>query len=635
MYGQNGMDKLHSREQSVSERGNPIDAHKSGKTTETRPRDAQQKTIEFHAANGFSKSNESTTVRHANSPETSADSVPIDDPEPMVVDEDALIAERRRKREMIRAKLLEAKNNTGQDPPLLQKALLGNASRPATPSVNSPAGRSERSISPNVTAPDTPAQNSNPESPRAFILDNDEDLTKVQGENQPINVGDSQFAADYDPTQDMEEDRARELRRLHNTDEPANPGDEVKDAHRTILPSESQAEGHKPAAKAKKDFDMFAEDDDDMFAEESVAESSVAVDAPEGRELDVSMLDDWDDEHGYYRVIVGELMVGRYHIKAYLGKGMFSEVVQARDNMTGNLVAIKIIRNKEMMRKAGFKEMAILKKLHEQDAKLTKHLVRLEGHFEHKGHLCMVFEHLSMNLRDLMKKKTGKDGFSLDAVRSFASQMFIGLMLLKKCKIMHADLKPDNMLVDDSFKSLKICDLGSAADIAENNEATPYLVSRYYRAPEIILGMRYDYPIDMWSIGVTLFEMWTGKFLFKGNTNNHMLRLIMECRGKFSPKMLKKCSLASEHFNFDAAFKSYEKDAFDKDVVKYIHFVKPTPGLDLKSRILEAAKGMNNSAQMKQVNLLADLLDRCLTLNPEKRITPADALKHPFISQKI
>jgi serine/threonine-protein kinase PRP4 len=115
------------------------------------------------------------------------------------------------------------------------------------------------------------------------------------------------------------------------------------------------------------------------------------------------------------------------------------------------------------------------------------------------------------------------------------------------------------MQVNDSRNMLKICDLGSASDASEN-EITPYLVSRFYRAPEIILGMPYDFAIDVWSVGCTLYELYTGKILFTGRTNNQMLRSIMDCRGKFTIKMLKRAQFAHLHFDEMANFRSVEQD---------------------------------------------------------------------------
>jgi len=130
---------------------------------------------------------------------------------------------------------------------------------------------------------------------------------------------------------------------------------------------------------------------------------------------------------------------------------------------------------------------------------------------------------------------------------------------------------------------LKICDLGSASDASEN-EITQYLVSRFYRAPEIskyllgfvymrrlliaieVLGMPYDFGIDVWSIGCTLFELYTGKILFTGRSNNQMLRAIMECRGKFSHKVLRKAQFAGFHFDDLLNFRSVERDKLTGNV---------------------------------------------------------------------
>lgn len=120
------------------------------------------------------------------------------------------------------------------------------------------------------------------------------------------------------------------------------------------------------------------------------------------------------------------------------------------------------------------------------------------------------------------------------------------------------------MQVNETRNVLKICDLGTAIDRSDaataHTEITPYLVSRFYRAPEIILGMPYDYAIDMWSIGCTLYELYTGKILFAGDSNNQMLKAIMEIRGKFSAKLYKRGELSHLHFDEVGNFVSAEQD---------------------------------------------------------------------------
>lgn len=533
------------------------------------------------------------------------------------LDEAARLEARRKRREAIKAKY------RGQDALRIQ-ALHQGADSELTPSTPLSAAES----------PKSPAVEVSMETPESdFTVAKDEDLANATQPMEGVEK-DEPSAADYDPTHDMREERQRHDQRF-GEDVSSAAYDETKTTKQDVLIPEPQ-----PEAPAKDPFDMFAEDDDDMFAPEpeEQPEHASAKAIPKPKELDMAMLDNWDDPEGYYNVRLGELINGRYHVHQNLGKGMFSSVVRATDSRTNKYVAIKIIRNNDTMRKAGMKEIQILEQLLEADPDDKKHLIRFERYFDHKGHLCMVFENLSMNLREVLKKFGRDVGLNLRAIRAYAQQMFLGLSLLRKCNILHADLKPDNLLVNEQRSVLKICDLGSASS-ASDNEITPYLVSRFYRAPEIILGVPYDYAIDVWSIGCTLYELYTGKILFTGRNNNQMLRSIMECRGKFPPKFLRKGALTGNHFDDMLNFHSTEQDKLTGRVVtRILDFKKPTR--DLKSRLMgtggsggKGLKGMTDN-ETKELMQFVDLLDRCLSLNPEKRCTPLEALKHPFISRK-
>nr|GMD24474.1 serine/threonine-protein kinase prpf4B-like [Ipomoea batatas] len=117
-----------------------------------------------------------------------------------------------------------------------------------------------------------------------------------------------------------------------------------------------------------------------------------------------------------------------------------------------------MIRNNDTMYKAGMEELVILKKLVGADPEDRRH--------------CVL-------------KKFGRNiGLKLTAVRTYAKQLFISLKHLKNCGVLHSDIKPDNMLVNEANNVLKLCDFGNAM-FAGKNEITPYLVSRFYRAPEI------------------------------------------------------------------------------------------------------------------------------------------------------
>lgn len=209
----------------------------------------------------------------------------------------------------------------------------------------------------------------------------------------------------------------------------------------------------------------------------------------------LEIVDNVDDVEGYYRITPGEILDdGRYQITVTLGKGMFSAVVKAKvlkavgqerhQDVVGREVAIKVMRSQESMYVAGRKEAQVLKLLNDADPGDKKHIVRMERTFEHRGHFCIVTESMSMNLRDVIKR-FGKDvGLNMKAVRAYGHQMLLALSLMRRCNIVHADIKPDNVLVSENKAVLKVCDLGTAAEVS-SGEITPYLVSRFYRAPEI------------------------------------------------------------------------------------------------------------------------------------------------------
>jgi serine/threonine-protein kinase PRP4 len=109
-------------------------------------------------------------------------------------------------------------------------------------------------------------------------------------------------------------------------------------------------------------------------------------------------------------------------------------------------------------------------------------------------------------------------------------------------------VKPDNIMVTHDTKKIKLCDFGSCVSVEEAS-ITEYMVSRFYRAPEIMLGCSFDQGIDVWSAGVTLFELYTGRVMFPGRSNNEMIKLIMQTKGKVNSKLLKRGEFVSKHFN--------------------------------------------------------------------------------------
>ena len=377
----------------------------------------------------------------------------------------------------------------------------------------------------------------------------------------------------------------------------------------------------------EEDGDMFADTPDDEPVERERGNVGAQ---PKG------LSDNYDDAEGYYNFQVGEILADRYEVFATHGRGVFSSVLRARDVSSPGMkkdecpqVAVKVIRANDTMYKAGKMERVILKKLSQADPDGKKHCITMLDSFEYRNHLCLVFEPMDMNLRDLTKKYGRGIGLHINAVKVYAAQMFIALLHLQHCGVLHADIKPDNILVNESRTAIKICDFGSAM-FSGDNEITPYLVSRFYRSPEVILGLPYDHPMDMWSIGCVIYELFTGQILFKGRTNNEMLKLMMDVKGPFPKKMIKKAEFAFKHFDLNdanLAFSLEEQDLVTKQVVKRnINNPVKKEGFN---KLLS-----NHSDKKKKVTQLVDLLERIFVFEPEKRITPLQALNHPFIKEQ-
>ena len=408
-----------------------------------------------------------------------------------------------------------------------------------------------------------------------------------------------------------------------------------------------------------EDIDMFAEDGDEGAGAAGAGAGGIAV-GPGNARRPAGALggrghadDDAEDAEGYYNFRLGEVLLGRYEVSAHFGSGVFSSVLRcyALDGASAAAprpgeapaqqqhqppseqpaVAIKVIRNNEVMQRQAQTEIAILRKLAAADPAGRAHCVRFQEHFEYRGHVCLVFEALDMNLREVVKKYGRNVGINLKAVRLYAFQLLCALRLMRKCGVVHADIKPDNILVSEDRSCVKVCDFGSAM-FEGNNELTPYLVSRFYRAPEVMLGLRYGPPIDMWAIGCCLFEAFTGQILFPGRSNNEMLKRMMEYKGAFSKKMIKKGAFAEQHFDDsqEVTFLLVEEDRATQRPVRTL-VTNPKASKDF-FRSLQASSGAaSGSFVRKKLMQLADLLDKMLHLDPDRRIGVEDALQHPFI----
>jgi dual specificity tyrosine-phosphorylation-regulated kinase 1 len=155
-----------------------------------------------------------------------------------------------------------------------------------------------------------------------------------------------------------------------------------------------------------------------------------------------------------------------------------------------------------------------------------------------RKHQCLVFEMLSYNLYELLKN-TKFRGVSLALVRKFAKQILRGLEFLSRpdVDIIHCDLKPENILLRHPKRSaIKIIDFGSSC--LTTKKMYTYIQSRFYRSPEVLLGLPYSQKIDMWSLGCVLVEMHTGEPLFGGVDQLDQLNRIINMMGMVPVEMV-------------------------------------------------------------------------------------------------
>ncbi|BEI99831.1 hypothetical protein CcaverHIS631_0408740 [Cutaneotrichosporon cavernicola] len=316
----------------------------------------------------------------------------------------------------------------------------------------------------------------------------------------------------------------------------------------------------------------------------------------------------YDDERGDYVVVEGDHLSYRYEVVGILGKGSFGQVVHCRDHKTGGSVAVKIIRNKKRFHAQALVEVKILQQIVDWDPEDKHYMVKMTDHFYFRGHLCIVTELLSINLYELIKANQF-NGFSTVVIRRFTTQMLSSLMLMRSHRIVHCDLKPENILLRHPAKSgIKVIDFGSSCH--ESEKVYTYIQSRFYRSPEVILGMNYAMAIDMWSLGCILAELYTGYPIFPGENEHEQLACIMEVLGVPDHYIVQKASRRKLFFDATGA---------------------PRPFVNAKGKRRRPGTKTLSSVLKCNDDLFIDFISKCLTWDPDKRLKPQPAMRHPWI----
>ncbi|KAG7209989.1 hypothetical protein KM043_011575 [Ampulex compressa] len=217
----------------------------------------------------------------------------------------------------------------------------------------------------------------------------------------------------------------------------------------------------------------------------------------------------------------------KYESIEIVGEGSYGVVMKCRHRETGQVVAIKKFLETEediQVRKIAFREIRTLKKLHHEN------LVNMIEVFRRRKRFYLVFEYLDHTLLDELERAGGGLGWEVSKRHIF--QVLRGLNFCHNNHIMHRDVKPENILVSPNGV-IKLCDFGFARLVTGANEScTDYVATRWYRAPELLVGdAKYGRAIDVWAAGCLYAEMINGDPLFPGDSDVDQLHRITKVLG--------------------------------------------------------------------------------------------------------
>ncbi|KAK5166689.1 serine threonine protein kinase CMGC group [Saxophila tyrrhenica] len=360
-----------------------------------------------------------------------------------------------------------------------------------------------------------------------------------------------------------------------------------------------------------------------------------------------------DDEDGHYIVQENSRLGERYSLLQLLGQGTFGKVVKALDIRTRREVAVKIIRAVPKYRDASRIELRVLQTLRTADEQNRNRCIQLRDCFDWRGHICIVTPLLGLSVFDFLKSG-GFVPFPGSHIQAFARQLLGSIAFLHDLNLIHTDLKPENiLLLNHTYQTftynrnipssstltarsakfrrvllnpqINLIDFGSATF---NDEYHSSVVStRHYRAPEIILGIGWSHPIDLWSLGCILVECYTGDALFQTHDcAEHLAMMQAVTSTDIDKSLIREVNRTKRDRNSAARF-------FKNNRLAY-----PLPDTPRQSRkFVRSMKKLEETiVPTNNFNkLFLDLLRKIFVYDPKKRITAREALKHPWFDELV
>ncbi|KAK2976575.1 hypothetical protein RJ640_024196, partial [Escallonia rubra] len=345
--------------------------------------------------------------------------------------------------------------------------------------------------------------------------------------------------------------------------------------------------------------------------------------------------------------------------------GTFGQVLECLDNEKKEIVAIKIVRSIHKYREAAMIEIDVLQKLARHDAGGTR-CVQIRNWFDYRNHICIVFEKLGPSLYDFLRKNSYRS-FPIDLVREFGRQLLesvaclsmitttlillvfvllIFFAVMHDLRLIHTDLKPENILLVCSeyikvpdykflgrsakessyFKNLpktsaiKLIDFGSTT--FEHQDHSYVVSTRHYRAPEVILGLGWNYPCDMWSVGCILVELCSGEALFQTHENLEHLAMMERVLGPLPQHLIIRADRRADKYFRRGVRLDWPQGATSRESMRAVWKLPRLQNLVMQH--------VDHSA-----GDLIDLLQGLFRYDPAERLKAREALRHPFFTRDL
>ncbi|OMJ72736.1 hypothetical protein SteCoe_28742 [Stentor coeruleus] len=290
--------------------------------------------------------------------------------------------------------------------------------------------------------------------------------------------------------------------------------------------------------------------------------------------------------------------MNKYEILSLIGEGAYGIVMKAKNRESGEIVAIKKFKESEddeSARKTILREVKILKMLKHEN------IVQLREAFRRKGKLYLVFEYVDKNLLEIIEEN--QNGIEPEKIKWYIYQLCKAINFCHMQNVIHRDIKPENLLISLTG-SLRLCDFGFARLFSNKDPMTDYVATRWYRAPELLVGFPYDLSVDMWAIGCMMAELIDGQPLFPGESDIDQIYCIQKCLGMLIPQ---------------------HQEAFQRK--------KEFSGLKLPK--IQKLESVEKRYQGKIDRNAIEFIENLIQMDPSKRLTASQALQHSYFNDVV